>query len=203
DNDLLICWGAIHRNVEKGRTIFYEGDDAHFYYQIISGKIRMSNCKEDGREFVQGLYGAGESFGELPLFDEETYIATAIAVEESILLRLPKERFLQLLKDNVDIHFAFTRLLAQRVRFKSMFSKEIGCSAPEKVIGMLIRKFAADGKDSPNGVIKVELTRQQIADMTGLRVETVIRTIRDMYRKGEILLERGKVYIMDVKGCLS
>lgn len=203
DTDLLICWGAIHRKVEKGQTIFYEGDDAYFYYQVESGRVRMSNCKEDGSEFLQGLYGAGESFGELALFDGEPYLATGIAEEETVLLRLTKESFLQLLKDNGEIHFAFTRLLAERIRFKSIFSKEIGCSAPEKVIGMVIRKFTTDRKSPLNGRIKVELTRQQIADMTGLRVETVIRTIRGMYHKGEILLEKGKVYVLNAKRCLS
>jgi CRP-like cAMP-binding protein len=40
----------------------------------------------------------------------------------------------------------------------------------------------------------VELTRQQIADMTGLRVETVIRSIRHMQDKGALVIDKGKVY---------
>lgn len=40
----------------------------------------------------------------------------------------------------------------------------------------------------------VKLTRQQIADMTGLRVETVIRSIRQMEEKGELVIDKGKVY---------
>jgi CRP-like cAMP-binding protein len=41
---------------------------------------------------------------------------------------------------------------------------------------------------------KIKLTRQQIADMTGLRVETVIRTIKQLEEKGEVTIEKGKVY---------
>lgn len=200
---LLVCKGAIHRHVEKDRTIFYEGDDAHFYYQVVGGRVRMANCNEDGREFVQGIYGPGESFGELPLFDGEPYIATAVAVEDTVVLRLPKERFLQILHENAAIHFAFSRLLAQRVRFKSMLSKEMGWHSPENVIRTLIRNFTEENASPSNGGCRVRLTRQQIADMTGLRVETVIRTIRSMYRKGEILLEKGKVYIINAAPCLS
>jgi CRP/FNR family transcriptional regulator len=195
DNDLLICWGAMHRKVEKGRTIFYEGDKAHFYYQVVSGKVKMVNVNEAGKEFIQGLFGSGQSFGEPPLFCGETYPACAVADEDTVLLRLSKERFLQLLRDNTDIHFAFTALLAQRLRLKTILSKDMTSGGAENLIGALIRRFAVAGNPAGKGRARVELTRQEIADMTGLRVETVIRTIRNMYRKGEVLLERGKVYV--------
>jgi len=41
---------------------------------------------------------------------------------------------------------------------------------------------------------KVNLTRQQIADLTGLRVETVIRAMKGLEKKGEIKIKSGKVY---------
>jgi len=41
---------------------------------------------------------------------------------------------------------------------------------------------------------QVKLTRQQIANMTGLRVETVIRTIRNLQSKGQLHITKGKVY---------
>ena len=192
DQNLLLCWGAIHRKVEKGQTIFYEGDEAYFYYQVVSGKVKMVNGNDEGKEFIQGLFAPGESFGEPPLFCEEPYPASAIAVEDTVLLRLTKERFLQLLKDNGKIHFEFTRLLARRLRFKSRLSNQICCHTPEQAIGLLIREFRAEGQT--RGRARVDLTRQQIADMTGLRVETVIRTIRGMYQKGALVLEKGKVY---------
>ena len=195
DNDLLLCWGAVHRKVEKDLTIFYEGDEAYFYYQVVSGKVKMVNINDAGKEFIQGLFGPGQSFGEPPLFCGETYPASAVADEDTVLLRLTKDRFLQLLKDNMEIHFAFTRLMAQRLRLKSIFSKEMSCGGAKELIGALIRRFAATGQAPGKGPVKVNLTRQQIADMTGLRVETVIRTIRCMYDKGEIRLENGKVYV--------
>lgn len=43
--------------------------------------------------------------------------------------------------------------------------------------------------------LQIDLTRQQIADMTGLRVETVIRTIKDMEAKEQIRIEKGKLFV--------
>jgi CRP/FNR family transcriptional regulator, cyclic AMP receptor protein len=195
DQDILRYWGAIHRKVEKGRVVFCEGDRASFYYQVVSGRIRMVNISESGKEFIQGLFGPGESFGEPALFVDEMYPAGAVADEETVVLRLSKENFLQLLKDKPEIHFAFTCLLAQRLRQKAILSKEMCCSETAALIGGLIRRFASVGGPVLGGRLRVDLTRQQIADMTGLRVETVIRTIRGMYRRGDLLLEKGKVYV--------
>ena len=62
--DLLREWGAICLTAEKGRVIFTEGEEAHFYYQIECGEVRMVNTGANGKEFIQGIFGSGESFGE-------------------------------------------------------------------------------------------------------------------------------------------
>ncbi|MDO6430573.1 Crp/Fnr family transcriptional regulator [Flavitalea sp. BT771] len=195
DCDLLLCWGAIHRKVIKGQAIFYEGDNALFYYQVVRGRVKMVNTNEEGKEFIQGFFGDGDAFGEPPLFDGNGYPATAIAEEDTILIRLRKDNFLQLLKDNFEIHFAFTQLLASRLRFKSILSKELSCHGPEPRITTLIHLFKHASNVPDHMRYKVNLTRQQIADMTGLRVETVIRVIRVLYGKGRVLLEKGKIYV--------
>ena len=195
NTDLLLRWGAIHKKAEKGRVIFYEGDEAHFYYQIVSGRIRMVNTSDTGKEFTQGLFGPGDSFGEPALITGLSYPAAAIADEDSILLRLPRAPFVELLKEDPELLFSFTRQLAGRLRQKSILSKEMCCSEPAALIGGVLRQHAMSCPPSFNGRTKVILTRQQIANLTGLRVETVIRTIRSMYRKGDVLLEKGKVYV--------
>jgi CRP/FNR family transcriptional regulator len=131
DVDLLLAWGGTFHNLEKGQVLFCEGDPAHFYYQVVEGRIKMCNCNEEGKEFIQGMFEAGESFGEPPLFDGGIYPASAEADETAVVIRLRKENFLQLLKENFDIHFGFTQNLARRLRFKSLISKEIssyGCA---------------------------------------------------------------------------
>lgn len=194
DTDLLLCWGAIHRKIQKGQVVFHEGDHAQFYYQVESGKVKMVNGNDEGKEFIQGFFHAGESFGEPPLFDLAPYPASAIADEDSILLRLTKESFLHLLKEHVDIHFKFTRLLASRLRFKTILSKEISCFGPAHRILTLIQHYKDNSNIPLQSKFRVDLTRQEIADMTGLRVETVIRALRQLHDKGEVLIEKGKVY---------
>lgn len=194
DLDLLLAWGATFHNLEKGQVLFCEDDPAHFYYQVVEGRIKMCNCNEEGKEFIQGMFEAGESFGEPPLFDGGIYPASAEADEASVVIRLRKENFLQMLKENFDIHFGFTQTLARRLRFKSLISKEISSYGPMHRVSTLLQEYKKSRGIPDDELLKIELTRQQIADMTGLRVETVIRSIRELERNGHLKIERGKVY---------
>ena len=194
DIDTLLAWGATYKKVNASDIIFKEGTQCTFYYQLVSGRVRWVNVDDAGKEFIQTIIDPGECFGELPLFDDGPYAATGIADEDSVIIRLCKSTFLQLIKENHDIHFAFSKLLAKRVRFKFLILKSIAYHAPEARIAALINYLKKENKNFCPKCNQLKLTRQQIADMTGLRVETVIRAMRHMHDKGELVIEKGKVY---------
>lgn len=194
DIDLLLAWGAAYKKLNAGEIVFKEGTQCQFYHQLVSGSLRWINIDDEGNEFIQTIIEPGECFGEMPLFDEGPYAATAIADEDSVILRLHKPTFLQLIKDNPEIHFSFSQLMAKRVRFKFLLLKSLALHAPEARISTLITYLKSENKNFCPKCNQLKLTRQQIADMTGLRVETVIRAMRHMHEKGELVIEKGKVY---------
>ncbi len=194
NTNLLLAWGAVYKKINTGEVIFKEATQCYFYTQLVSGRVKWVNIDDEGKEFIQTIIEPGECFGEIPLFDEGTYAATALAEEESVIIRLHKASFIQLIKENPEIHFAFTKLLAKRVRFKFLLLKTIALHAPEARIATLINYLKSENKNFCPKCNQLKLTRQQIADMTGLRVETVIRTIRSMHNKGSLIIEKGKVF---------
>ena len=198
DLDLLLALGAAYKKVSAGEAIFKEGQTCFFYYQLVSGKIRWVNIDDEGRECIHTIVEPGESFGELPLFDDEPYAATAIADENSIIIRLNKPSFLDLIKENSELNFAFTRLLSKRLRFKLLIIKSFASHRPENRIATILNYLKAENKNFCGDYNQLNLTRQQFADMTGLRVETVIRTMRNMHEKGELVITKGKVYCKDM-----
>ncbi|MEO7769306.1 MAG: Crp/Fnr family transcriptional regulator, partial [Ferruginibacter sp.] len=155
---------------------------------------RWVNIDDAGKECIHSMVEQGESFGELPLFDEENYAATAIADEDSMVIRLYRPTFLELLKENSDISFAFTKLFSKRLRFRLLIIKSFASHCPENRIATIINYLKTENKNFCGKCNQLTLTRQQIADMTGLRVETVIRTMRNMHDKGELVIAKGKVY---------
>jgi CRP/FNR family cyclic AMP-dependent transcriptional regulator len=194
DIDTLLAWGAAYKKVAAEEIIFHEGAESSFYYQLVSGKVRWVNINDEGKEFIQVIIEPGECFGELPLFDDQPFAASAIADEDSVIIRLHKITFHQLLKENPELHFDFSRLLTQRLRFKFLILKELANHNPENSISTLLGYFKETQTNICTICNRIKLTRQQIADMTGLRVETVIRTMKSMQTKGALQIIKGKVY---------
>jgi len=159
---------------------------------VKSGKIKMANYSDDGREFVQGYFTAGQSFGEPPFFSDVPYPASGIAVEESEVWKIPRVEFLRLLKENSEIHLSLTRALCDRLFYKSTMLSELAIEEAEHRLTTLIRYLVAHGDLQQKTPAQLVFTRQQLADMTGLRVETVIRSVK--------LLEQKKLLEIDSHG---
>src|SRR6187431_806331 len=176
--ELLEKYGAVKKSFNKNEIIFVEGNLPANYYQIISGEVKMSNYNDDGREFIQGIFYKEQSFGEPPLFLNQNYPANAIAVDDSEVLLLSKNNFLKLLEDNPAISLKIIENLAQRLYYKSVMAAEMSTQEPEHRVLKLIDHGIAyfNFKKDENGYL-INFTRQQIGDLTGLRVETVIRAI--------------------------
>ena len=190
--DLLIKYAAMEITLMEGEQVFREGSKARCYFQVKSGVVKMYNLNENGKEFVQGLFYNGESFGEPPLLGNFKYPATAEATQETVLFKLSKKDLNNLLQANFDVHKKLTATLSKRLAYKSMILKEISVYPPEHRILTLVNFLKKN--DQVTGKYQVDLTRQQIADLTGLRVETVIRAVKQLETEGEIEIINRKIF---------
>ncbi len=190
--NILLDYNAEEISCDKGQTLFSEGKTAYFYYQIKEGEIKMHNLTENGKEFIQGIFKNGKSFGEPPLFGNFSYPASATATKETTLFRLSKENFITLLKELPNIHLQLTSILCNRLSYKAMMIKEVTIHPPEhRILTLLthLKKLNNKGKN----IYTIELTRQQIAELTGLRVETVIRTIKKLEIDKKLVIKNRKI----------
>ncbi len=191
DLDLLFTWGAIAKEYQKGETLFEEEGVANFYYQVIDGCIKMFNTNDKGKEFTQGYFFSGQSFGEPPLFIEERYPSTAIAFNTSSIIKLSRDKFLKILDEYPSIQKEFLNLMARRIYNKAKTSKDIINQTP----AFRLLAFFKNTKKCPGGGRElVPYTRQEIANFTGLRVETVIRALGKMQKEKKIEIINHKIY---------
>jgi len=195
EGSLLVKYGAAIKQYTKDEIIFFKNDLPRFYFQVISGEVKMNSYNEAGKEFIQGIFSAGRSFGEPPLFGDFNYPASAISIDETTVYVLRKELFHNLLLENPNIHLQFTEVLANRLYYKAtMASGYSSNNAEERIIQLIDYLKFHVYKIPANELYEVELTRQQIGDLTGLRVETVIRVLKKMEKQNEIQIRNRKVY---------
>lgn len=181
-------------SLRKDQVLFHAGDKASDYFQVEEGSVKMFVASNDGQEFIQGIFTSGESFGEPALIGNFQYPGSVVALESTKVWKLPSDYFVQMLKENFDLHWKMNQVLCQRLRYKSMVLSEISSYEPEHRLTTLLRYYKSKHA-KPNTAVKVIVpyTRQQLADMSGLRVETVIRTVKKMEKDGKLMLEGHRI----------
>ena len=194
EKELLLTCGGKLKTFHKNELIFTEGQEARFFFQIAEGAVRMYNVNDSaGKEFTQGMFSNDCSFGDAALVIGETYPANAIALQDTAIIMVPRENFIQLLHDHSEIHFRFTQLMAYRLWDKYMTFKELMSNTPTtRILGFL--KSLKKKYRSNDEKILIPYTRQEIADFTGLRVETAIRTLNKLKKENVVEIINRKLY---------
>ncbi len=190
--ELLDEMGAKVVHLPKDTFLFMEGDMATHFYQVKQGKIKMINLNDEGKEFVQGFFEDGQSFGEPPLFKQSHYPASAYSDKETTVYKLHRDAFIELLRSHFDLHLQFTTKLAHRMMYKALMMKEISSHSPEHRILALI-DYLKNESGSPHKPFTVKMTRQQMADLLGIRVETIIRSVKNLADQGELSIVARKI----------
>jgi len=187
----MIKDGHNHRVVsyKKGSVIYEPGQQPRYVYFIKSGEVRMVTVNGEGKEFIQGIFKAKQYFGEPALLLERPYLAYTIAVKDAELILVDKKGFLELLEVDREFSTQLIHTLSNRLFYKSMMLEELANEQAEHRIRTLINYLC---RDLDKGAV-LKVTRQAIADMSGLRVETAIRVIKKLADTGEIKLLRGKI----------
>lgn len=195
DTDLLYTWGAVAKKIPKNTIIFYEDDTPLSFYQILEGTVKMCYTNEDGKDLTVGIFESGNSFGEPPLFIEQPYPASAIAQTDCVILKLSRANFFAFLQENPEIHSKILKLFAWKIYNKIVFSKNIINQKPEYRIKYFLDNLKKQQNLTSCQKMRIPYTRQEIADFTGLRVETVIRTLSLMNKNHKIeIIDHKLIY---------
>lgn len=176
----------------KGSYIFFEGDTPLFFYIVVEGCIKMINVDQEGKQFIQGIFRKGDCFGEPVLFIDKKYPASAVAVKDSTLYKVPKEDFLRRCKTDSNLLMYITTTLSQRLYSKSAKGRIMSNLHPKDKLKLFLESYKSDTQEGNKTVL--EITRQQLADILGMRIETVIRNIKKFEEEGYLQVLKGKVH---------
>ena len=191
---LLLQYGGETVIIKPLETIFSEGENPRYYYQIIEGRIKLNHYNENGKEIIQSILSAGQTVCELLLFSEEKYPMNAETLNECKIIKIPKKNFFALLADHPKISLDLNKFLSKRLYQKFVMMQNNLSLLPEVRILGTLNYFKSDSSKRQRYSFEINLTRKQLASITGLRIETVIRTIKKMESEKIVKLENSKIF---------
>jgi len=185
----LVDQGLRIKTYTKDSVIYEPGMQPRYVYFIKSGEVRMVTVSDEGKEFIQGVFKAGQHFGEPALLINRPYLAFTITSKDSQLIAVNKEDFFDLIKNDPDFSMNLIQTLSHRLFYKSMMLEELANEKADHRLLTIINYLLHDITEGEN----LKVTRQELADMTGLRVETVIRGVKMLAERGLIKTVKGKI----------
>ncbi len=182
---------AAERSFKPGEFIFWDGDDPAWLYIVAEGKVKIFKHSSAGKEFIIAFFDAGETFGEVAVFGNKPYPASAQAVSETRVLAILREDFLLYLTNRPQVALRIINILGERLRDAQNRLRDFaGVRVEQRLAGILVMLSSKLGLTLP-------FTRQEIADMSGTTTETAIRVMSQLKERGIIRSTRGKVVITD------
>ena len=107
---------SIEVHFKKGAMLFVSGEEAKGLFVIVGGKIRVFQHNAEGREQVMHVDITGAVIGDVPIFDDEPYPASAISEEDTDLLVIEKSDVRQFALEHPSFALKALKLMARKVR---------------------------------------------------------------------------------------
>ncbi len=182
---------ATERSFMPGEFVFWEEDAPNWFYIVQEGKVKILKHSPLGKEFIIAFFSPGEMFGEVAVFENKPYPASAQAVVKTKVLAINSQDFLSFLTAYPAVALRIISILGGRLRDAQNRLRDLAVERVEqrlaKILLMLFSKF---GDTLP-------FTRQEIADMSGTTTETAIRVLSRLKDGGIIRSTRGKIIILN------
>ncbi len=177
------------RTYAKGETIFHQGRPSDSVWLTMEGRVHLLHHQQEGHAQASCVMTPGETFCCLPALDQGAYPATAVAATKARILQIPNRLFHELMGKSPALLQETLCVFSGRLRQVEEKSCLVHDPVERRIAQALIALKKKFGDTIP-------LTRQEIAELAGTTVETVIRTMGRFQKEGWIRSSRGKIFLL-------
>jgi len=175
--------GQTNTKYKKGEIVYRQGDPADSVFYVQSGKVKKTLISAQGREAVVAVFGAGDFFGERCLAGQPRRFATASAITDCEITRIPKARIIEVIhKQPAFAELFISHLLARTSRIEADLVDQLFNSSEKRLARalLLLANFGKEGEPEP---ILAKISQQTLAEMVGTtrsRVSSFMNKFRQL-----------------------
>ena len=192
--DLLLASTSL-KKVGRGEQIFSEGIDATAFFIVVSGKVKIYKLSPDGKEYTLHIHGPGDLVAEAAIFDSMVYPASCLALEDTTLMRVSREGFLNLIRAHPELSLKMMSGYSKRLRQFVAKIEELSLKdIKSRLAGYLIENSSVE-----NGVAVCHLSysKKELSSLLGTIPETLSRALAFLKQKKLIIEKDNTIIIPD------
>ena len=185
------------RRLRPGEQIYDQGDRGDCMFRIVSGAVRLSTMRADGREFLYLLFEPGDCFGASSCIDEGPRPHQAEAADDTELQVLNRSAFDLLRSRHRAFDDALLRLMSGHMRLLSDFLADAHLAdLPARVAGRLLSMARGFGVRGGDGVqLSIRLTQSELALMVGGARQSVNKVLQRLEEDGVVSNRGGRLIV--------
>ena len=187
--------------LKRGSRIYMPGDSAEHIYLLRFGVVKLGTPVADGSLLILTFLYTGDLFGESAVIEDVPRDHVAEVHEDSIICAVPREPLLQVMRETPEFGCQLTRLMAMRLRmFKTRVEHLLHRSAQARIAHTLLTLGQQFGAEVGQGlVIPLRLSQRDLANLVGVRRETVNLVLRDFRQRGLVEAQRRRIFVQNPK----
>jgi CRP/FNR family transcriptional regulator, cyclic AMP receptor protein len=187
----------------KGAILFVEGQEPRGVFVVCSGRVKLSVGSASGKALILRIAESGQVVGLPGTISGKPYEATAEALEPIQATFIPREQFLQFLREHGEAALRVAEVLSNiyQATYQEVRYLGLSGSAAGKLARFLLDIGEAHGI-AENGNVRatMTLTHEEIAEMIGASRETVTRVFANFKRRQLIEVHGSALLIKDKSG---
>lgn len=183
---------------EADETILLQGAPAKAFYLVVAGSVKVVQTSIEGTEVLLHVFEPGGVIGALPTVGEDTYPATAVALEPTIARFINADDFDDLLLSHPRVARNLLKFATRMLQSAHQRLREMATERVERRLARTLVRLAQQLGEEQDGKISIEapLSRQDLADMSGTTLYTVSRTMKEWERQDLVLSSRKHITIL-------
>ena len=187
------------KTVKKGEVLFDEGEYINGVFCIKDGVCKVSKMSDNGRDQIIHLIQKGDILGERSLINNEASNLKAIAINDMEVCFIPKDEIIRDLENNPNFSLDLLRKMANSLKKADDVIVDMAQKTVKQRLAATLLFLEAKFEKNDNGSIKVNLSREDIANIIGTATESAIRLLSEFKKKKMIDLQGKEIVILDVK----
>ena len=177
---------CVIQEVTRDETLFLEAQTAKGAFIVLTGRIMVYKLAPDGREQIIHIWERGDLFAEVSLWGGTPYPAHARALDDGLVVLLPRQPLLDLVRQSPDIAFALLAAMSKRQRHLVTLVESLSLKEVPARLAVYLLQLADDcDQDS----VELELKKNRLAALLGTIPETLSRVLARMEKAGIIRRE--------------
>lgn len=194
-----------HRRVfPAGANVLVAEQPGEAVYIILSGTVKIYIDQVDKQSVVLSIIGAGDTLGEISLLDSSGHSASAVTLEETLMLWMDKTAFHQMLDEFPRVSRNLVNIMGTRLRMNNELIQSLATLDAKGRVARQLLAFA-DRYDSHHlgepVIIPITLTQSDIADLVGASRKRVNHVMVSFREQGLISINpAGKLVVLDRRG---